>query len=270
MTIFDKCLKYQQFLTNIKMGLVMQLTHASEQGIRPYQEDRLFIKRAVLDNDYGIFLAVMDGHGGERVAQFCRDSLTGVIAKATENKKMVSPAEIRTMFKLLNEQTSEMESGSTLSLVFISYIRGMVHVGILGDSPVVIKDSKGQIIISPEHNARTNLKEREAATKRGACYSGGYICEHPSRNGLQMTRALGDKEFRNFLDRTPEVYSVRIGPESFVALLSDGIADPGHESSDSMKSVVSMIENGASASDLVKDALERKTRDNVTAIVWRK
>lgn len=248
----------------------MKLTHASEQGMRPYQEDRLFIKRLKLPNDSGLFLAVMDGHGGDEVVQLCKDSLKGVVTKVTENKEIVGLAEVQEIFKLLNEQTLEMYSGSTLSLVFISYQHEIVYVGILGDSPVVIKDSDGQVNVSPDHNARTNLKERKAAIKRGACYSGGYICEHPSGNGLQMTRSLGDTEFRNFLDRTPEVYSARIGSESFVALLSDGVADPGHGSSDSMKSVVSMIENGASAIDLVKDALKRKTRDNVTAIVWRR
>lgn len=248
----------------------MSLTHASEQGMRPYQEDRLFIKRVKLPNDSGLFLAVMDGHGGERVAQFCKDSLASVITKVTGDNKKVGPTEIRTIFRLLNEQTSEMESGFTLSLVFISYQQEMVYVGILGDSPVVVKDHDGQVNISPEHNARTNLKEREAATQRGACYFDGYIWDPYQRNGLQMTRSLGDKELEKFLDRSPEVYSAKVGSGSFVALLSDGIADPSHGSSDSMKSVVSMIENGASATDLVKDALKRKTRDNVTAIVWRK
>lgn len=248
----------------------MQLTHASEQGARPYQEDRLFIKRLKLTNDSGLFLAVMDGHGGERVPQFCKDSLGSVITKVVEGKEMISLLEIKEIFRLLNEQTLEMESGSTLSLVFISYKQKRVFVGILGDSPVVIKDYDSQVNISPEHNARTNTEEREAAIKRGAYYSGGYIYEHLSGKGLQMTRCLGDNILRNILDRTPEVYSVRIGSNGFVALLSDGIVDPGHGSSDSMKSVVSMIENGASASDLVGDALERKTRDNATAIVWRK
>ena len=247
----------------------MQLTHASEQGMRPYQEDRLFIKCLELTNDSGVFLAIMDGHRGQEVAQFCKDSLDGLIAEVTKNKKVVSQAEIQAIFRLLNEKTSEMESGSTLSLVFISYPMNTVYVGILGDSPVIIKDCGGQVNISPEHNAGTNLREREAAIKRGAHYFGGYICEHPSRNGLQMTRALGDKEFRNFLDRSPEIYSVRMGSKSFVALLSDGIADPCHGGSESLKSIVSMIENGASASGLVKDALDRETGDNITAIVWR-
>ena len=143
-------------------------------------------------------------------------------------------------------------------------------MGLLGDSPVIIKDFDDQVIVSPEHNARTNLKERRAAIKRGACYSGGYICEHPSGSGLQMTRSLGDREFKKILDRSPEVYTVNIGSKSFVALLSDGVADPDHKSSDSMKSIILMIENGASATNLVKDALDRKTRDNATAIVWRK
>ena len=245
----------------------MRLTHASEKGMRHSQEDRMFAKRLNLKNDKGYFLAVMDGHGGDRVAQLCRDLLAGVIIEVTENKEVVSPVEIQEIFRLLNGQTCEMESGTTLSLVFISHRRGIVHVGVLGDSPVVVKGLDGQVNISPEHNARTNLKEREAAIKRGAYYSGKYLC-CPSGNGLQMTRSLGDREFINFLNRSPEVYSVNIGLESFVALFSDGLVDPGHENSGSMGSVIAMIENGASAFDLVKDALKRKKRDNVTAIVW--
>src|SRR3989344_5208862 len=248
----------------------MRLTHASEIGLRSYQEDRYFMKELELAKDSGLFLAVMDGHGGDEVSQFFKDSLESIIAKVTEDKEVVGSAEIQAIFRLLNEKTCEMESGSTLSLAFISYTQERVYVGILGDSPVIVKDRDSKVNIGPEHNAGTNIKERQAVIKRGACYFNGYIGEHPAGNGLQLTRSLGDREFRNFLDRSPEVYSVRIGPNSFVALLSDGVADPGHLSSDSIQGVISMIEDGASAPDLVKDALERATRDNVTAIVWIK
>jgi len=246
----------------------VKLTHASKQGLRPYQEDRFFIEQFESDKDLGVFLAVMDGHGGERVAQFCRDSLKDLIYQVMEGRKRVTLVVVKNIIKLLNEQTCEMESGTTLSLAFISYRQKKVFVGVLGDSPVIIKDSQGQIVVSSEHNARTNLKEREAAIKRGACYCAGYICEYSGRNGLQMTRSLGDREFKNFLDRLPELYSVKIGAESFVALLSDGIVDPGHHDSAPLKSVILMIEKGASASDLVQDALVRQTGDNVTAIIW--
>lgn len=248
----------------------MILTHASKQGRRSYQEDRFFTKFVEFKKDRGHFLAVMDGHGGERVAQFCRDQLASEISKVKNTKEKVGLNEIRAIFESLNKQTFEMESGSTLSLAFISYARNRVYVGVLGDSPVVIKDAKGLINIGPEHNARTNMKEREAAIQRGACYSGGYISEHPSYGGLQLTRSLGDNEYKNILGRVPEVYSLKIGSGSFVAILSDGISDPGHKSPEPLKQVVSMLENGASASQLVDNALKMDTSDNVTAIVWRK
>lgn len=247
----------------------MELTHASEKGMRNYQEDRLYIKEVKLPEDSGVFLAVMDGHGGERVAQFCENSLASIITVVVGHKKRVGLFEIQEIFRLLNEQTLDMESGSTLSLVFVSQRDATVHVGILGDSPVIVKDFNGQINISPEHNARTNEKEREAAVQRGAFYSSnGYLCSQ-SGNGLQMSRSLGDAEFGKFLDRSPEVYSLKVGLGSFVAVLSDGIVDPGHGDSNSLKHVISMIENGASAKKLVTDALKRRTGDNVTAIVWR-
>lgn len=249
----------------------MSLTHATARGTRPYQEDRFLIKEVKLAQDAGVFLAVMDGHGGDDASSFCADFMDRTaIAIATKDKKVVGQGETMKIFQLLSEQTSEMRSGSTLSLAFVSYQHNKVIVGVLGDSPVIIKDSEGRVNISPEHNARTNMTEREAALGRGACYDGGYIWDPLGNHGLQMTRCLGDRDLGKFLDRTPEVYSVKLGPESFVAVLSDGIADPGHKNSDPIKAIVSMLQNGASADDLVKDALKRKTGDNVTAIVRRK
>ena len=92
----------------------MRLTHATAQGLRNYQEDRFFAKRFKLCDDSGLFLAVMDGHGGDDVSEFCRESFRGVITKAIKDKKTVDVSVVEAIFQWLNERTMEMEMGSTL------------------------------------------------------------------------------------------------------------------------------------------------------------
>ncbi|MDP3697081.1 MAG: PP2C family protein-serine/threonine phosphatase [Candidatus Taylorbacteria bacterium] len=256
-------------------GYIDAATHC---GARSYQQDRFVVHRIRQGKEKGWLLAVADGHGDSaEVAEFCEKNLadyfTKFIGKAKSITNEAHKNVIKSTVKTLSDLTKNMDSGSTLSLVYISETKGMAFVGILGDSPIIIRGRKGSLIISPEHNARTNLAERKAATKRGAIYSGGYIWDDPQsdmRSGLQLTRALGNKKLARFISRKPEIYSVNLGPDSFVVVMSDGVVDPGHKDPDTIShNLASLIENGATAADLVNDALKRRTGDNVTTVLWK-
>jgi serine/threonine protein phosphatase PrpC len=163
-----------------------------------------------------------------------------------------------------------MSSGSTLSAVVVSQDKLRADVAIVGDSPIVIFDRAKSLWIAPEHNVRTNMFERMAAIERGAVYEDGYIRESVSGVGVQLSRVLGDRELDPFLNREPELFSVLLGPESFIIVGSDGLLDPKHENTkEQISRVIALVKKGAGAKDLVCDALDRKTGDNVTAIVWR-
>lgn len=74
----------------------------------------------------------------------------------------------------------------------------------------------------------------------------------------------------SFLSRQPDVYSVDLGPHSFVIVASDGVLDPFHKDTPSQeKRLAEMVAKGADAKALVEDALVRKTGDNATALVYR-
>lgn len=237
--------------------ITADVSYFSAIGMRNYQEDRFMFSV----EDYGWLLAVADGHLGDRTVIFCQEYLTQVF-RATNS--------LIDTFHILHEQTKNFESGSTLSVVHIPKHASFAHVAILGDSPIIIKTKDGSINISPEHNARTNLSERQYAVLKGAHYADGYIWVE-NAGGHQLTRSLGDHAFRSVFNDEPEIYLIELGPESFVIVTSDGVSDPGHENAKKqIERISKMVENGADAKTLVDDALARKTMDNATAIVWKR
>lgn len=228
-------------------------------GGRNYQEDCYVLSST---KNFGWLLAVMDGHSGNETANYCRDHIGEIFLKT---KSLIETV------KLLNQQTQHFESGSTLSIVHIPKNALTANIAILGDSPVIVKGKNGTISVSPEHNVRTNLAEREAVIKRGGVYQDGYIFDERRNYGLQMSRALGDSALSSILSREADIYSIELGPESFIIVVSDGVIDPAHENSIvPIDRIAKLIENGADAKKIVDDALARKTGDNATAVVWRR
>ncbi len=248
-----------------------QVSFFSEKGGRPYQEDQLVaVKKEISDQESGWLLAVMDGHRGSEVSGFCVKNLESLFIQSLAEKKKVDQDVLKETLELLNEGTRSMAAGSTISLVFISEATSAVFVAVLGDSPVIILDKNGALNISPDHNARSNPKEKDAAKRRGAYYTGGYIWA--GEYGLQMARSLGDCDMDKVLSRKPEIYKVNLGPGSLVLVASDGVFDPGHlKTANQIKRLVAKIKKNPTfdAKDLVNDAISRRTGDNATAILWK-
>jgi serine/threonine protein phosphatase PrpC len=163
------------------------ITSATHQGTRYYQEDRFFH----IETKDGFLFGVFDGHGGFETAEFVNNKFPAIWNDwgnySNEERMLVA-------FSQIDAITKSRFPGCTASVVFIPFNPDKVHIGILGDSPVIVKDDKGNIAISPEHNARTNLTDRQEAIEKGATYSGGYIQKKWNGAGLQLTRSFGDAE----------------------------------------------------------------------------
>lgn len=260
-----------------------RISSATGQGARPYQEDRFVVKTVNAQEDVvaGILLAVADGHGGDATSSYVQQQLSGdlfdrILAGTKNNPKEA----ISRTFQYLNDETYQLseksglhcDSGTTLSIVFIPAFQVIGYIGIIGDSPVIVAFRDGTIQISPDHNARTNKKERKEALMRGGRYANGYIMHPSGSKGLQMTRDLGFHSMGNVLRRDPDIYDVTIRQGTVILLGSDGLLDPAHDGTvteDEAKRLAKLVLDGAEAKDLISDALSRETGDNVTAIVWR-
>ena len=237
--------------------MAYNITCATARGPRPYQEDRF----VTLTKGERSLLAVLDGHGGAEVAEHCAERLKTLDMFPETKSGMLG------MVQILAAETEDYEAGSTLSLVSVTPEGAIIAV--LGDSPIITLDSSWQLRVSPEHNVRTNLAEREATIARGGRYGGGYIWRGDS--GLQMSRALGDSHLSGILSREPEIYTIT--DPHWVLVLSDGVLDPGHaETSELIGDLQQLMETitEPTAQDVLDWAEARGLADNATVVLWRR
>jgi len=262
------------------------INFATHRGKRPYQEDRY--KYDVTED--GVLLAVFDGHGGSGVSEFCENNLLAAFNAVADAPELPTiPDKIRGIFDYLNSYTKGSHDGSTASFVFIPSTLTRAYVGILGDSPVIIKTGEGELMDrqanlgkvvksgeywhSPEHNVRSNPAEVKRVTAAGGYVYDGYAFSGRgslTSGGLQLSRTLGDRDFDDILSRDPEIFEVPLAAGSFVLVGTDGLLDPGHKSSAAAQEIVTLIERGADAGQLVHQAaIAKPTGDNVTALLLR-
>ncbi|MDP1689600.1 MAG: PP2C family serine/threonine-protein phosphatase [bacterium] len=243
------------------------ITSAVRKGRKSYQEDRHCYLNIHGRNLNGWLLAVMDGHRGDFVAEFCRTEIPKIfrLSEASQGEKALEE-----LVTELSRQTAHDNSGSTLSLALVIDRPRIASVAILGDSPVVIYDGK-KLHLSPDHNVRTNLVERAAAEVRGGRYDtrdGGYLYGLHYDLSLQMGRALGDAWMGPALSHIPDIYTIK-NPR-WVLVASDGLFDDTHRDTERLLlQVKDLARQKSSAKDLMQWAESRgPLRDNATALVW--
>lgn len=221
-----------------------------------------------------------DGHGGDKTSSYVAQQLSdGLLDRILVAANKTLNEALALTFQDLNESTLELsrktlahyESGTTLSLAYIPDGEDSLHVGVIGDSPVILAKKDGTFHRSPEHNARSNEAERKAAEQRGGLFENGYLSSR-SRDGMgiQMTRDIGCHTMRDVLLRYPDIYELAVQNGDVLILGSDGLLDPAHFSNDGDEQrIVKLVLDGAEAQDLINDALDRETGDNVSVIVYR-
>lgn len=248
-------------------GNTMKITTAQQQGLRPYQEDTYGVFKYP---DGGTLLAVFDGHGGKEAS-----TILGEFLKSTPNPIWtLDKSALGTLFKTFDALTELCKSGTTASLVYITPDHNKAYVAVLGDSPVIIFDKNNNIWTSPEHNVRTNGDEVQKVLARGGNVYNGYAFKKAeswgaqTQQGLQLSRAFGNYGLREILSQEPELFEIELGPYSWVLVASDGLLDPGHKNTEErINQIVTMVTYGGNAETLVNNAIEKKTGDNVSAIV---
>jgi serine/threonine protein phosphatase PrpC len=242
----------------------VEISVATAQGLRSYQEDRYFSSRFMEGLCFGVF----DGHGGAGCSDFCENNVVKLLEEIEKEEAPFSATSVlESLIAKLNQRTYRLETGSTASIVLLPRTLDSVCVAILGDSPVIVKRVDGTVWTAPEHNVRSNQAERSAAEARGGYVHGGYLFAHSDR-GLQMSRALGDRGLSSVLSREPEIFTHKVGSGSFILAATDGIGDPSHCGNETSSNLMSMVEE-TTAQDIVDAAVKARTGDNATAILVR-
>lgn len=251
------------------------VTWASAKGNRPSQEDRVVVADIAVSVPYGTgkLLAVMDGHNGSQTSNFISQALEREFRTALGGANGDIKKAIAQVFEKLCAATEDLYAGSTLSMVYVPHGGRTAYAGILGDSPVVVHTQKQNLWIGPEHNV-FNPAEVKAVEKRGGILRNGYFSIWGGGDldhGIQLSRALGDKAFRAFMGREPEIFALPIGSGSIILVASDGITDHVPDAKDLIAAIILSLKKSKhpSAQGIVKRAL-RYSEDNVSAIVWQR
>ncbi|XP_049851957.1 protein spalten-like [Schistocerca gregaria] len=255
------------------------------QGRRETMEDTHVMfedLKAVLDAvpDHTAFFGVYDGHGGVDAAKLCRDYLHRKIVEAPEFRLGRIEDAIRVGFRetdeliVMKSNENQWMNGSTGVILLLMERR--LYVANVGDSEasLVELNDNGEMdytILTKIHRA-SDPKEKMRIESLG-----GHVFFNRVFGSLAVSRSFGDSRFKvpktsqNFVSCEPSIGQFELTTRSrYLVIACDGLWDVM-----SHYEVAKFVQNrhlegrGATqiATDLVEEALKKKTEDNVTVLV---
>jgi len=206
---------------------------SSMQGWRINMEDAHTQILSLPEDKSCAFLAVYDGHGGSKIAQYSCKYLHTRIANHPDFKEGNIESAIRKGFidfdkeMASDEEMREDLAGTTAICVLIKDDK--LYCGNVGDSRAIGSVNGNVEILSIDHKPN-NDDERKRITA-----AGGWVEFNRVNGNLALSRALGDFIFKRNLDKRPEEQVVTAAPDvvvktinenwEFILLACDGIWD---------------------------------------------
>jgi len=276
-------------------NLFLKYGVSSMQGWRVSMEDAHIINLS-FDSETALF-GVFDGHGGNEIAKFCEKYFPDELSKneAFQNKNYKIALE-ETFLKmdslLLSNRSAEMlkafkrtsgsnsSAGSTAIVVLIT--KSEIYVANAGDSRAVLFTNDAQVIpLSFDHKPELELENKRIRN------AGGVIVEGRVNSSLNLSRAIGDLEFKRnrslslqeqMITSYPDVIVLPISKNAnFMIIGCDGIwekmsalhicqlADVRYKGNQSVR--LSTICEELLDKMVAKDTLEGIGCDNMTCII---
>lgn len=200
------------------------------QGWRAHMEDT-YIANHEYDVKTSLF-CIFDGHGGNEVAIFCANNFPVELKKSkyyiSQNYGRALHETFLKMDEMMRTKTGQTEllsyqinrnneqvySGCTAIVVLI--VQDVLYIANAGDSRCLIFNSKGDTFIMNEEHKPYNSKERSRIYKAGGVVLNGRINEI-----LNLSRAIGDLEYKqNFLLK-PEEQSISAVPDIMIKVIAE-------------------------------------------------
>ena len=216
-----------------------------------------------LTTDYKTSLfGIFDGHGGSDVVKFVKDRLPQLIKKYLIDLCPVETA-YKNAFEKVDQELRFFDSeyiGTTATLILIK--DNKIYCANVGDSKAYIIYDKTYKQISSDH--KCTIEDEKARVES----MGGEIKKNRVMGQLILTRTLGDLYVKQYgVINTPDISVNEISPSmKYVILASDGVWDVVD-----LETLVAMGQGGKKVGefceDIVKLAINKNTRDNVSCIV---
>ncbi|KVI10473.1 Protein phosphatase 2C [Cynara cardunculus var. scolymus] len=224
----------------------------SVEGKMPHpMEDYVFAQFKQVDgNELGLF-AVFDGHLSQEVPDYLRSHLFDNIINEpdfwTEPEKAIRRAYEFTDCNIINKEIKKRKGGSTAVTAILINCETLV-VANVGDSRAVLCQDGVAKQLSVDHEPN---KERKIIEEKG-----GFVTEFPGDcarvdASLSMSRSFGDKRLKEHISSEPDVVVEVMSNEEAVESIKD-VEDPR-----------------LAAKRVIKEAVGRKSRDDISCIVVR-
>ncbi|XP_057492883.1 probable protein phosphatase 2C 9 [Actinidia eriantha] len=218
--------------------------------------------------ELGLF-AIFDGHLGDKVPAYLQKHLFQNILKEgefwTDTNRSIFKAYEKTDQAILSHSPDLGRGGSTAVTAILINGR-QLWVANLGDSRAVLSRGGQAIQLSVDHEPNT---ERGSIENRG-----GFVSNMPGDvarvNGqLAVSRAFGDRNLKVHLRSDPDVTNADIDADADILILaSDGLwkVVANQEAVDIAKKIK---DPQKAAKQLVAEALDRQSKDDISCIVVR-
>ncbi|RAH80041.1 hypothetical protein BO86DRAFT_449371 [Aspergillus japonicus CBS 114.51] len=187
---------------------------SSSQGSRPTQQDQYTILRPDAfesKTDQLALFAVYDGHGSSKVAKHARDNLPCFLRHSPDlqtgdYEKAIAEAIRREEEQLLHEfwegEDKHALAGTTMALAVVNLTRGVLVVGNVGDSDVLLGEEGAEQGLEVTRLSTTHTPESDGEKHRVELAGGTVNTESGTARvgALNMSRALGDLRYKNPLN----------------------------------------------------------------------
>ena len=216
-----------------------------------------------LTNDYKTSLfGIFDGHGGNDVVKYIKDRIPEIIKKNLNDLYPIEQCFINS-FNKIDEELKFYDSeytGTTATIVLIQ--DNKIYCANVGDSRAYIIYDNYIKKITVDHKCSVP-EEAERIIK-----AGGKITKNRVQGQLVLSRSLGDLYVKKYgVINLPDISTNTIDYNiKYVVIASDGIWDVVDE-----KTVLNMSKMKKNADDFCKDlvklAIEKESKDNISCIV---
>ncbi|OMO83238.1 phosphatase 2C (PP2C)-like protein [Corchorus capsularis] len=212
--------------------------------------------------------AIFDGHSGRNVAKYLQRHLFDNILNQPEfwenPKEAIKRAYKKTDDEIL-ERVGDMRGGSTAVTAILMDGEKLI-VANVGDSRAILCRANGAVEqITIDHDP---LREKQLVENRG-----GFVSEMPGNvprvdGQLAMTRAFGDAKVKEHITSEPDVRVEMIDPntDEFIILASDGLWKV-MSNEEAFEKIRELDDAQEASEELIKEALARKSQDDISCIV---
>lgn len=259
-----------------KCNIILEYAYKEERNLpyRTYMEDK---GKSILNynNDKNkLLFCLFDGHGGDEVSTYLQKNFFKMMKKYLNDKNENGEINFEQLFKEIDEEFKSgkyYKIGSTATIIYITKelidekineSQKILYCINIGDTKCILTQNTGSRKLSYD-DLLSDKNEYNRIIEEGGFIKNGRVCGQ-----LMISRAFGDWETKSYgLICTPHVTKLCINKEcKYVIAATDGIWDV-LDDLDVYKLSLSTENSKNLCDDIIKNALEKKSGDNLSCFV---